>query len=101
MRVEIDRIDALESREIASTEIFGDERAIDALVDMRIGADGDDEQVALVARELEMLDMPGVNDVETAMTVDKGASLSPSLGTEGKQFVAGENLACGHAVSQA
>jgi len=81
--VHVHRVDAFEGGEALGAKFVGDEGAVDAFVHVRIGADGDHEQVAHGLGELEVVDVSGVDDVEAAVAVDQREALFAGALAEG------------------
>jgi hypothetical protein len=80
--VDVDEIDALERGQALGAEVVRDQRAVGALVHLRVGGDGDDQDVALRARELEVVDVAGVDDVEAAVALHYGLAARAGFGSE-------------------
>ena len=95
MRVDVDDVDRLQGGEVPRAEVVGDQRAVHALGDVRVAADGDDQQVAERAGVLKVVDVAGVNDVEAAVAVDDGVAGGAGLHREGRAVGRGRaDLAC-------
>ncbi len=93
--VDVDEIAALECGEAGGAEVFGDEGAVDALIDLGVAAEGDDQKVAEGPGELEVVDVAGVDDVETAVAVDDGSAGFASFSAESEEAVKGADFGCG------
>src|SRR5437762_2685396 len=65
--VDVNQIDALQGGQAQRAQIIRNHRAVEALVDLRISADADDQHVAVAFGELEIVDVAWVNDVEAAV----------------------------------
>src|SRR5207249_782139 len=62
--IDVDEIDALEGGKALGAQVFGDQGAVNAFAHLRIGAEADDQEIAVGLGELEMVDVAGVDDVE-------------------------------------
>lgn len=92
VRVDADPIDTVELGEVLGAEFLGNEWSAVAFGDFGIAGDGDKKEIALGFCEAEVADVPGMNDVEAAMTLDDSLACGAGLCAELLELVNGENL---------
>ena len=85
--IDVNPINAFQRREVGRPKIFRNERPVNALIDLRIGADRDDQDIAERFSELEVMDVAGVNDVETAVAMHDGFALFAGLPAKGEEAI--------------
>ena len=86
-------IDHAERREVLGAEVLTEEGAALALSDERVGGDRDQQPIAQTASMLQMADVTGVHDVETAVAMHEALAPPPGRLAGDAQRIDAEDLA--------
>ena len=90
-----DPVDALQRRQHLGPELLRKDRPAGALVDEFVGGDGDEQEVALTGRRLEVAHVAEMNQIEDAMGQHHIAALGLEAVSQGGQLVDRFDLVAG------